>query len=126
MKIQKKMAGWQPRASSKATSSKHSFYSKLSHTIEQGVPRGELPTPIYYYRGLFHGLQASGAWVNVRCCFHPDKNPSLSLNLKSGGFYCHACGASGGDVIEFHRKHFGLGFKDAVTQLKKIRQEELK
>lgn len=94
--------------------------------IQHSVPRDWLPSPYFYYKKIFHGITSGSAWVNIRCCFHEDSNPSLSLNLKSGGFFCHACGARGGDVIAFHREHFELGFKEAVFQLRKIRQEELK
>lgn len=85
-----------------------------------------LPTPFYYFKKQFSGLHQSGEWVNVKCCFHPDKNPSLSLNLTSGGFFCHSCGAKGGDVISFHRQRFALGFNATVAQLIKIRMRELK
>lgn len=31
----------------------------------------------------------------VRCIFHDDTTPSLSINLEKGLFYCHACHAKG-------------------------------
>ncbi len=38
----------------------------------------------------------------VRCIFHDDTNPSLSINIEKGLFYCHAC-RIGGDINEFLR-----------------------
>lgn len=36
----------------------------------------------------------------VRCIFHDDTNPSLSINIEKGLFYCHAC-RIGGDINDF-------------------------
>ena len=50
-------------------------------------------------------MAQDGAQVN--CCFHgPDREPSLSLH-RSGGFNCFACGAHGGDIIEFEHLRTG-------------------
>src|SRR5262245_48100658 len=39
-------------------------------------------------RGRHRGL--------VRCPFHQDRTPSLSVDLEAGMFHCFGCGASGG------------------------------
>ena len=39
----------------------------------------------------------------IKCPFHDDKDPSLSLDDKKNVFYCFGCQAKG-DVIEFYRK----------------------
>jgi len=63
--------------------------------------------------------------VNVKpealglCPFHDDKKPSMSVNLKSGLFYCFACG-TGGDVFTFYQRIYGVDFK---TALKKLSEE---
>jgi len=126
MNIPKRNAGLQPCVSSNTQSINNATKPTTLKTQRQGVPRDRLPSPHYYYTKQFPGLQASGEWVNVRCSFHADSNPSLSLNLVSGGFFCHACGAKGGDVIAFHRQRFDLGFSDAVLQLVSIRLGEPK
>ena len=36
----------------------------------------------------------------VLCCFHDDKNPSLSINFEKGIYKCWSCGATG-DYITF-------------------------
>lgn len=48
------------------------------------------------------------------CPFHADQEPSLSVNVASGKWYCHACG-EGGDVFTFLQKRFSLSFPEAVT-----------
>jgi DNA primase len=39
------------------------------------------------------------------------------VNLREGHFRCFACGASGQDVLAFHRKLHGKGFKEAAMEL---------
>jgi hypothetical protein len=86
--------------------------SSQSRTAQDG-----LPTPYSYYKKLFPYIVSGREWVNVRCCFHIDKNPSLSINLKSGGYFCHACGAKGGDVLSFHMRKNQMTFKATVAAL---------
>ncbi|MCA1807160.1 MAG: hypothetical protein LC687_04840, partial [Actinobacteria bacterium] len=38
---------------------------------------------------------SSGSSVRCSCPFHSDKNPSFSINLKAGVYFCHSCKASG-------------------------------
>ena len=82
-----------------------------------GIPRNLLPSPVHYYKKIFPGFTSGSGWTNVCCCFHNDRNPSLSINLKSGGFLCHACGAKGGDLIAFTQLHKGIGFRESVSHL---------
>lgn len=46
-------------------------------------------------KGRDHGL--------VRCIFHPDHDPSLSVDLEAGVFKCFGCGAQGG-LREFSQR----------------------
>lgn len=64
--------------------------------------RARFPDPVAYFEGIFGRLRFNGAgWAQVSCIFHiPDREPSLSLR-RDGGFSCFACGARGGDVLEF-------------------------
>lgn len=96
-----------------------------NHAACQPAPKDSLPSARHYFTGVFGSLPAHAVWASVKCCFHPDSRPSLSLNLKSGGFFCHACGAKGGDLIDFHRQHLDVDFPTAVARLKLIRKEEL-
>jgi len=76
-----------------------------------------LPNPLLYYRQELPSLVMHGEWAQAPCPFHNDRNPSLSVNITSGGFICFACGAKGGDIIDFHRKRYQLGFRLAVRQI---------
>ena len=86
-------------------------------TNRRGFRRELLPNPsIYYAQALGVPGKRSG-WRTVRCPFHDDKHASLSVNVESGRFRCHACGAKGGDVLAFHRRRHGLDFKAAAKEL---------
>ena len=77
-----------------------------------------LPQPAIYFEareGL--GLTGRGHWRTAPCPFHDDTRPSLRVNLESGAFRCMACGAKGGDVLEFHRQRHGLSFLQAARDL---------
>jgi DNA primase len=53
----------------------------------------------------------------VGCCpFHEDVTPSLSVGGVPDRFHCFGCGASG-DVIDYVRRRFDLGFVEAVVSL---------
>jgi hypothetical protein len=54
--------------------------------------------------------------VTVKCCFHEDKNPSMSLNLKTGLYSCHGCDAKG-DIFTMLKDKEGLKFSDALKYL---------
>ena len=43
-----------------------------------------------------HGLE-----LRLRCPFHEDKTPSLSINAETGKFHCFGCHAKGGDIFDF-------------------------
>ena len=60
------------------------------------------------------------AWALARCPSHKggeESNPSFSINLETGGFFCFACPAKGGDLIALHRLLTGANFRDAVVAL---------
>jgi putative DNA primase/helicase len=59
-------------------------------------------------------LKPAGKEYMALCPFHPDHNPSLSVNPETGLFYCHGCGASG-NVWQFLMKLKDISFQDAVS-----------
>ncbi len=66
--------------------------------------------------GEFVPLKKRGRnWVGL-CPFHPDKDPSFSVNEDKQIFYCFGCG-EGGNVIKFLMKMQGLSFVEAVKTL---------
>lgn len=124
MAIKIKAAGGNQTASN--TTLNRSNSKPFTTKNQRGIPRNWLPPPFFYYRRVFSNITNGSEWVNVCCCFHKDRNPSLSLNLKSGGFHCFSCGAKGRDVIAFHQQHLSLGFHEALLQLKEMKKGEPK
>jgi hypothetical protein len=79
-----------------------------------------LPPPRAFYEQEIGRLRRPDrkGWVRVSCPFHqPDRHPSLSVNLNSGGFLCFSCGVRGGDILDFLRQRYGISFKAAAQQL---------
>ena len=76
-----------------------------------------LPAPGDYYRAHLKRLHARGKWADAHCPFHDDTHASLSVSLIHGGYLCHACGARGGDVLDFHRRQTKMGFIEAAKAL---------
>lgn len=84
---------------------------------ETRFDRSRLPTPQDYFMAEGLVLQGAGAWRSALCPFHIDTRPSLRVLLETGSFRCMACGAHGGDVLQFHRLRYGMGFPDAAKAL---------
>ena len=42
-----------------------------------------------------------GPELRLRCPFHEDSTPSLSINAETGKFHCFGCHAKGGDIFDF-------------------------
>lgn len=61
-------------------------------------------------------LKRQGTGYVALCPFHPDKEPSFSVNPKRNTYHCFGCGA-GGDVISFVRQVNGLNFIEAMRDL---------
>lgn len=85
------------------------------------LDRASLPAAETYLRerGLLP-QRPRGEWISIRCPAHKngdEAHPSLRVSLRDGHFRCHACGASGGDVLALHRLVTGLGFRKAVRDL---------
>lgn len=51
--------------------------------------------------------------VNVRCPFHNDRTPSLTLYFQTNSWYCHA-GCGGGDQIDLVKKVLGKSIKETI------------
>jgi hypothetical protein len=54
--------------------------------------------------------------VSIRCPFHDDSSPSMTVYVDQGKWWCHAC-TFGGDAIDFIQRADGLGFTHAVLKL---------
>jgi DNA primase len=68
--------------------------------------------------GEFVQLNGRGDERTAKCAFHEDSNPSMSVNVVEGLYYCHnpECGARG-DFIEFFMKKTDRDFSSAVREL---------
>ena len=74
--------------------------------------------PESFYRAAltWKGKPNGKGWILAVCPFHGDTDPSLAVNLQSGGFHCFGCGEKG-DLISFHAKLNGLSFREAINDL---------
>jgi DNA primase len=86
-----------------------------------GFDRERLPDPLDYFADAGLCLIGRGRWRSALCPFHDDHNPSLRVNAETGAFRCMACGARGGDVIDFHRARHGMTFAEAAGDLGAMR-----
>ena len=85
------------------------------------LDRSTLPAPLSYLAsaGIRIG-RSRGDWISAICPSHrngAEKNPSMSVNISSGGFKCFACGIKGGDIVALHMLITGLRFREAVADL---------
>ena len=70
-----------------------------------------------FYHPLVINLKENGnAQALGLCPWHPDHNPSLSINLESGLFNCLA-GCGGGDVFTFYQRYKQVDFKTAPKEI---------
>ena len=78
-----------------------------------------LPPASSFYKREFRKLsRPSRGWSRTACTIHGGDNPTaLSVNLQHGGFYCHSCGAHGGDVLAFTMQRYQMSFQDAAKEL---------
>lgn len=82
-----------------------------------GLNRSRLPQPAAYFERINLKLLGRGEWRDAVCPFHKDTRPSLRVRLETGGFCCMACGAKGGDVIDFEMQRSGKPFVEACKAL---------
>ena len=73
--------------------------------------RASFSTILSYY-GIRH--RGTHGQVSVRCPFHEDTRPSLSVSLARNVFYCHACKAKG-DVLDFVARMENVGVPQATA-----------
>ena len=79
-----------------------------AQTIRDTVPMEEILS-LYGYK------TRRGAMC---CPFHGDKNPSLKIYPRTGGWHCFGCGR-GGSVIDFVMEQEGCSFPTAVRAIDK-------
>jgi hypothetical protein len=72
-----------------------------------------------YFASKLAKVHWKGYQGTARCPWHHDRRPSLSVNARTGLFYCHACGAKGG-LVEFERRTSGCNLKTAQRRIAKL------
>ena len=79
--------------------------------------RAKLPSPELFWAS--HGIiiKSQQEWIMAKCIFHDDHHPSLGIKTETGGFFCHACGAKGRDVLSAYRLLTGCDFITAAKAL---------
>jgi DNA primase len=78
--------------------SRVSMHDVLAH---YGLMQGTVEKPSK------HGME-----LRLRCPFHEDKTPSLSINAETGKFHCFGCHAKGGDIFDFVVAKEGISGED--------------
>jgi hypothetical protein len=89
-------------------------------TFHSRLDKSQLPVPRPFYESELGQLSRENrrGWAQGRCPFHESKSgKSFSVNLASGGFYCHGCQAAGGDIVDFLRLRHNFTFPDAKRHL---------
>lgn len=79
--------------------------------------RDRLPDWPAYADQFGLALHGRGRWQSVLCDFHDDSEPSMRVNVETGGWICMACGAKGGDVLAHHMQRSGIDFVQAARDL---------
>ena len=70
-----------------------------------------------YFASEVEGLvHLKGDEHQALCPFHKDSNPSLSINVATGKWFCHGCNAKG-DLFTFYMKKHSVTFQTAISEL---------
>lgn len=77
---------------------------------------GELPCVQDFYSAEIDALvEYANGWAWGSCPFHPDSNPSFTVNLVSGAFRCMSsnCGVKGNNIVSFVSQLHQLNYTDS-------------
>ena len=62
-------------------------------------------------------LKRAGALWQACCPFHQEKSPSFKVDPRRGTWHCYGACGTGGDVIEFIKRHDNVDFQEALATL---------
>lgn len=62
-------------------------------------------------------LRRAGALWQACCPFHQEKSPSFKVDPRRGTWHCYGACGTGGDVIEFIKRHDNVDFQEALATL---------
>lgn len=94
-------------------------YTYLS-SFKQQRRKSQLPLPVDFYNAEIEGFREyKDGWAWGCCPFHPDGNPSFTMNLESGAFLCmsSSCGVKGGGIVSFVSQLHGFDLREAISYL---------
>jgi DNA primase len=78
----------------------------------------KLPDPVSYFENSGHKIIGkAGKRFRTACAIHGGTGNNLSVLRDSGGFYCFACQATGGDVLAYEMQVTGADFVTAAKAL---------
>lgn len=91
----------------------------LKSRSEGHFRKESLPTPAAFWKDELRRMsRPSRGWSRSKCPLHGGDNPTaFSINIETGGFYCHSCGAKGGDLLDFIRLRYKVDFRGAAKML---------
>jgi phage/plasmid primase-like uncharacterized protein len=62
-------------------------------------------------------LHGNGRERRTACGIHGGERDSFAVNVETGAWTCHACGAAGRDPLDYHRAVTGTSFAEAAQDL---------
>lgn len=78
-----------------------------------------------YFESRLKGQRLNGAReVRVRCIFHDDRTPSLSVNFEKGVWKCHA-GCGDGGILDFEEKYSHCDRDQARTNVDEMIEQQV-
>ena len=89
----------------------------MKRRIDTGAIKSRVNAARFYSHHTGSPIPDREGWHSTRCPFHEDNSPSLRVSIPNGGFFCHGCGARGGDVIDFFMKLTGMPFHQAAKAI---------
>ncbi len=105
------------QAQKQAIGKQNARYTGLNNRNRHNHHQRKQLDPIAFYSGFGISLKSGGSeWQLVKCAFHDDKKPSMSVNIKHGGYNCFA-GCGKGSLIDFYMKYNNVDFKTACREL---------
>jgi DNA primase len=69
--------------------------------VKARVSMKDVLTHYHLMQGAAEKPTKRGMELRLRCPFHDDTTPSLSIHAETGKFHCFGCHAKGGDILDF-------------------------
>lgn len=92
-------------------------FSTINEYKQSKFNKEKLPSTEAFWSSHGITLKSKNGWAMAKCIFHDDQHASLGINTKTGGYFCHACDAKGGDVLSAYQQLVGCDFVTAAKAL---------